>query len=200
MARVNKATAEAHRQELVQAAGRLFREKGLDAVGVAEISRAAGLTHGALYSGFASKRALAVAALLDGWAASRVRHAQAFGATPDLGGILDHYVSTRQRDDRVNCCAMVASASEAARQDATYRDAFAVMFAELAATVQGALERQGVAEAKRKALTLAAGMVGAVAVARSLEGAASDELLEAARVTLAELAVSDQAGGAKREE
>ncbi len=48
--KVTKEKAAENRAALVQAAGRLFRERGIDGVGVAEISKKAGLTHGALYN------------------------------------------------------------------------------------------------------------------------------------------------------
>ena len=57
--KVSKEQAAQHRAAIVEAAARLFRERGLDGVGVAEITRAAGLTHGGFYGHFASKEALA---------------------------------------------------------------------------------------------------------------------------------------------
>lgn len=185
MAKVTKETAESHRRALAETAGRLFREKGLDRVGVAEISREAGLTHGAIYSGFASKHDLAVAALKAGREQSRRRLESAAGPAPDLVTLLRYYVSGRQRDDWTACCPMIASASEAARQDGEYRKAFGVMFLDFTGTIQAALERQGTPDARSKALAVAAGMIGAVAVARTLDEAMSDELLAAARETLA---------------
>src|ERR1700721_4074420 len=59
---VSKATTELNRGALLGAASRLFREKGIDGVGVAEIAKEAGLTHGALYKHFPSKDALAAEA------------------------------------------------------------------------------------------------------------------------------------------
>src|ERR1700730_18966164 len=61
--KVTKEKVNENRAALVQAAGRLFRERGIDGVGVAEISKTAGLTHGALYAQFSSKEALAAEAL-----------------------------------------------------------------------------------------------------------------------------------------
>ena len=55
-------TAEKHEQILTEAA-RLFRERGLSGAGVAEIMKAAGLTHGAFYAHFPSKDALAAKAV-----------------------------------------------------------------------------------------------------------------------------------------
>ena len=188
MTRVTKEAAEAHKRDLVDAAGRLFREKGLDGVGVAEIGRKAGLTHGAIYSGFASKSELAVTALKAGGEDSVKRTVKATGTNPDLETILRHYVSKRQRDDWTSCCPMIASASEAARQDDTYRNVFVEMFLDFASTVQAAMERQGTPDAHQKALAVTAGMIGTVAIARALKGKAADELLAAACTSFAELA------------
>src|SRR5271157_1635812 len=48
-----------HRAALVATARRLLQQRGFDRAGVAEISREAGLTQGALYGQFKSKDALA---------------------------------------------------------------------------------------------------------------------------------------------
>ena len=56
--KVSKETSAKHRDELLKAASRLFRERGFDKVGIAEIAAAAGLTHGAFYTHFESKEAL----------------------------------------------------------------------------------------------------------------------------------------------
>jgi TetR/AcrR family transcriptional repressor of nem operon len=85
---------------------------------VAELSEKAGLTHGALYAQFASTQDLAAEALADGLARGHARlTAAAAHADAPLEALLDFYVSRRHRDDMVRCCAMVASASEIARQD-----------------------------------------------------------------------------------
>jgi len=66
--KVSKEKAAENREALVQTAARMFRERGIDGVGVAEICKQAGLTHGALYAQFSSKGALAVEALAHGLA------------------------------------------------------------------------------------------------------------------------------------
>src|SRR5687768_14918347 len=71
--KVTKEQAAAHRAAIVAAAGRLFRERGFDGVGVAEITRAAGLTHGGFYGHFASKDALAAEACGQAFAESLAR-------------------------------------------------------------------------------------------------------------------------------
>src|ERR1044071_923071 len=61
--RVSRQEAAENRERIVEAASRLFRDKGLDGVGVDAIMREAGLTHGGFYGHFASKDALAAEAV-----------------------------------------------------------------------------------------------------------------------------------------
>src|SRR5436853_7940828 len=61
--RVSKEKAAQNRKQILTAAARLFRENGIRATGVDSISQRAGLTHGAFYSQFESKEALAAEAI-----------------------------------------------------------------------------------------------------------------------------------------
>ena len=57
--RVSKEKSAENRERILEAAARLFRERGLSGVGVDALTEAAGLTHGSLYSQFGSKSRLA---------------------------------------------------------------------------------------------------------------------------------------------
>ena len=70
--KVSREQVAEHHRRIVGAAGKLFRENGFDGVGVADIMKSAGLTHGGFYGHFASKedlvaQACAGAANADGW-------------------------------------------------------------------------------------------------------------------------------------
>src|SRR5213593_1685273 len=99
--RVSKERAAQNRERILTAAARLFRENGIRATGVDSISRGAGLTHGAFYSQFESKEALAAEAIrlaLSRWrrvwrrAAERKRRSEAFRS------IVAGYLSAAHRD------------------------------------------------------------------------------------------------------
>lgn len=192
--RITKEKAEENRAALVQAAGRLFRARGIDGVGVAEISKEAGLTHGALYAHFPSKEALAAEALGYGVArgAARLNKHTRDGA-PDLGEFLDYYLAPATRDDMVNGCALAASASEIGRQDL----ALSAHFTEGLLRTATAFERHIAktrpdADARKTGLAIAAALIGGVAAARATAKAdpgLSDELLAAMR------SIVDQLGG-----
>src|SRR6202000_1086141 len=135
--RVSKEQAETNRTSLLQAASRLFREKGFDGVGVAEVAKEAGLTHGALYAHFPSKDALAAEAFSDGIAqrlASMRRRKRTFEE------YLDAMFSTEHRDNLANGCPMTASASEVARQGTAVASSFAQAFEDTVAILEESIE------------------------------------------------------------
>lgn len=178
--KVSKERAAANRAAIVAAAERLFRERGFNGVGVAEITKAAGLTHGGFYGHFASKEALAAEACGEAFAKSRARA----GRAADLGDYLAGYLSERHRDGAETGCPMPAYATEVARQGSHVQEHFAEgveRFVErLMGLMAGESDRAG-------AIALASAMVGGMALARATAKAApelSGEILAALREQL----------------
>lgn len=185
--KVKKEQSDANRAALLKAAGPLFREKGIDGVGVAELCKSAGLTHGALYSHFESKAALAAEALTEGHKASAKRMEDAIGATPSLKEIIDFYVSPRHRESVQHCCPLLAASSEAARQERVFQESYVAAFKDICETLEHGSARTGKKANATDSMVLAASMIGIVAVARALqevEPEISDRLLSAAQKTL----------------
>ncbi len=190
--RITKEKAEENRQSLVKAAGKLFRERGIDGVGVAEISKEAGLTHGALYAHFPSKEALAAEAFGHGAERARVRlSTMMVDGKPDLNAFLDFYLSTEQRDKPAHACAMAASASEVGRQDVGLSARFSESFERMAGFFeQHIAATKPEADARADALTIASALIGGAAAARATAKAnplLSDEILRSTRRVLGEL-------------
>ena len=53
--KVSKEQMAENRERILDVAAQLFREKGFDGIGVADLMKSAGLTHGGFYGHFASK-------------------------------------------------------------------------------------------------------------------------------------------------
>jgi TetR/AcrR family transcriptional regulator, transcriptional repressor for nem operon len=190
--KVSKEQVAQNRDALIQAAARLFRERGIDGVGIAEICKQAGLTHGALYAQFRSKEDLAAEALADGTArANGWMTARLEGREPTLTNHLDSYLSSQHRDNLGGGCAMAASASEIARQPRDVSVAFTDGFSELSSIIERSLAKNGSAvERRQRALAITAGMIGAIAAARATakaNPALSDDILVAMRRFLDEV-------------
>jgi TetR/AcrR family transcriptional regulator, transcriptional repressor for nem operon len=183
--RITKQRAAENRGRVVDEAARLFREKGFDGVGVAELMAAAGMTHGGFYNHFGSKDALEAAACERVFEASVAKIA-AIAEVSDgtarkasFAAYREHYVSPASRDATAASCPMVAFAGDVTRQSEAVRDAYArglSAYVEAFAKASGA-ER---AEALRAFATLAGALTLARSVASS-DPALSDEILAAAR-------------------
>ena len=168
MARSSKQDAAKHRQQVIQGASELFRERGIDGVNVGELMGAAGLTHGGFYRHFASKDELA------GLAAAHAIAAQA-ETLGDEREFIERYLSPEHRDDVAHGCVVSALGAELARADEPVRDAF---LEEYRAFVNRFDDRE-------QALAKLATMVGALVISRATKGdPLSDEVLAAARGAL----------------
>src|SRR5579885_3634104 len=98
--KVSREQVQEHRDRILAAAARLFRERGFEGVSVAQVMQAAGLTHGAFYGHFDSKDALIREAVAyEPPAAPRKR------AEPESAAeYADSYLSTRHRDNLGTGC------------------------------------------------------------------------------------------------
>jgi TetR/AcrR family transcriptional repressor of nem operon len=187
--KVTKEKTAENRAKLLKAAARLFRERGIDGVGIADICAAAGLTHGALYAQFSSKEALAAEAFDEAFARGFSKLAKVGGTNrPTLEDYLDFLISSRQRD-KLAGCPLTASTSEVARKDKALSASFSAGFEKMVATIEPTVDQSLPASARHDhALTIIAAEIGAIAVARATAKARpdlSDNVLAAARRVLA---------------
>jgi TetR/AcrR family transcriptional repressor of nem operon len=125
--RVSREQADQNHQQMLSAAARLFRERGISATGVDAITNHAGLTHGGLYSQFGSKEALAAEAIR--FAAGRSKRVWERAAQRKRGKnvfpeIVAGYLSREHRDAPGNGCVVAALGADIARQPRAVRQAF----------------------------------------------------------------------------
>jgi TetR/AcrR family transcriptional repressor of nem operon len=190
--KVSKEQVARNRIRILDAAGKLFRAKGFDAVTVAEVMQAAGLTHGGFYGYFKSKEDLIAESL-----AHMLSDASNATAEMDLLDAAAEYLSARHRDDLAGGCAVAALASEGVRQAPAARRTMTASLRRqidrLARTAPGADE----AARRRAAIASWAAMVGAVTLARiSDDRQLSDEVLEQTRAFLSQQAAPRKGGKA----
>jgi TetR/AcrR family transcriptional repressor of nem operon len=186
--RVSREKAAEHRDRIIDTAGALFRAKGFGGIGVADIMKAADLTHGGFYGHFASKDDLVAQASRRTMARAAANWTKLVEAAPDnpYAALLEHYLSPKHRDDPGKGCAFAALGNDAARSGKIVRKAFAEGLAPLidilAQSIAGkSIPSKSKAVRRRKAVAAMATLVGALTMARAVEGTAlSDEMLEAA--------------------
>jgi TetR/AcrR family transcriptional repressor of nem operon len=191
--RVSREKAAEHRDRIIDVAGALFRAKGFGGIGVADIMKAADLTHGGFYGHFASKDDLVAQAsrrTMDRAAANWTKLVETSPDNP-YAALLEHYLSPKHRDDPGKGCAFAALGNDAARSGKIVRKAFAEGLASLidilAQSIPGkSIPDKSKATRRRKAVAAMATLVGALTLARAVEGTPlSDEVLESAHRELA---------------
>lgn len=179
--KVTKAQAQANRAHIVETASTLFRERGYDGVGVADLMAAAGFTHGGFYKHFASKTDLMAEASICGLA-----HSADAAAGVNLADFLGYYISREHRDNPGNGCTMAALSADAARQPASVKAAFAAgIEAQVGRPVGegGPLDEALSPDLRARRIALMAQAVGAVVLSRACpdDSPLADEILEACR-------------------
>ena len=117
---VSKEKAVENRQAIVAAAARLFRERGVDGVGLVELMKEAGFTPGGFYNHFKSKQALAQEVVTDAMALADTQLTTALAEPLAKGDEallrqLRFYLSPGHRDDIEEGCAIAGLATDVAR-------------------------------------------------------------------------------------
>src|ERR1700691_1434809 len=125
--RVSREKAAEHRERIIEAASSLFRAKGFGGIGVADIMKAADLTHGGFYGHFASKDDLVAQASRRTAARAAANWQRVVADAPGqpYAALLRHYLTPRHRDEPGHGCAFAALGTDAGRSGKAVRDAFA---------------------------------------------------------------------------
>ncbi|WUR15193.1 TetR family transcriptional regulator [[Empedobacter] haloabium] len=175
--KVTKAQAQANRARIVETASTLFRERGYDGVGVADLMAAAGFTHGGFYKHFGSKGDLMAEA-----AACGIAQTVALSEGADLARFVRVYLSREHRDARATGCTLAALSGDAARQPEAVRATFAAGIENLLAALGAATapDDAGATERRARYLDVLAHAVGALVMSRACPDDAplADEILQ----------------------
>jgi len=176
--RYGKDHKQATRQRILEAAGRRFKQDGIDGAGVAAVMSDAGLTNGAFYAHFASKEDLVANVLADQLRAQR----HSFGAQPSdragLEAIIRFYLSPEHRDQCADGCPSAALLDEIARRPAATRQAYSDELLGIAEYIAARLDPTDPEAARTDALALFGMLIGTLQLARALtDRDLSDQLL-----------------------
>lgn len=179
--KVSREQAAKNREEILTVAAKLFRERGFDGIGVADLMKAAGLTHGGFYGHFESKEALISEACTRALAASHDRWTKVVENNPDdpLAEVAKNYLSTAHRDHPGKGCLLAALGAETSRQNAPVRRAFTDGLRPLIDLLASAAPARTKAQKRQRALAMISGLIGAMILARAVDDPQlSDEILE----------------------
>lgn len=164
--------------------GELFRSKGFSGIGVADIMKAAELTHGGFYGHFASKDDLVAQASRRSMqrAAQNWKKVVAESGSAAFATLLTRYLSPRHRDDPGQGCAFAALSGDAARCSKPVRETFAEGLETLIDILSGIVGGRTKAARRRKAIAALSELIGALILSRAVGDAGlSAEILDAGR-------------------
>jgi TetR/AcrR family transcriptional regulator, transcriptional repressor for nem operon len=176
--RYSKDHKQATRQRILEAAGRRFKQDGIDGAGVAAVMSDAGLTNGAFYAHFASKEDLVANVLAD---QLRVQRQSFDGQPSDRAGLeafIRAYLSPQHRDQYADGCPSAALLDEVVRRPAATREVFTDELMRVIDDIASRLDRTDAEAARTDALAIFGMMIGTLQLARALtDRDLSDQLL-----------------------
>jgi TetR/AcrR family transcriptional repressor of nem operon len=192
---------ETHARIVKKASVRL-REKGAHGIGVADLMKDAGLTHGGFYAHFDSREALVIEAFAYAMDRSTDRWRKLAEQTPldkRFATIVDSYLTPVHRDDPGHGCAIPALSAEIAREGPKTRKAFAAKLDQMIDMIAEQIPDVPRKTARKQAMASLATMMGTLVLARVAgSGEFSDDILGAGREAVLERAAVAKSVPGKR--
>jgi len=178
-----------HKQEtharIVKKASVRLREKGAHGIGVADLMKEAGLTHGGFYAHFDSREALVIEAFGYAMDRSTERWRKIAEETPPekrLATIVETYLTPLHRDDPGHGCAVPTLGAEIARESPKTRRAFAAKLDQMIEMMADQIMDAPRKAARKQAMAALATMIGTLVLSRIAGGGEfSDDILSAGR-------------------
>lgn len=173
--KVSREQMAENKRRILDVASRLFKDKGFESVSVAEVMKAAGLTHGGFYGHFTSK---------DDLVAQTLEHALAADSYGDgeFSDFVRSYLAPRHRDNPGNGCPTAGLAAAIRHQTPAAKAAMTEGLRAQITRIEKALPKKGSTDMRRAAIGSWAAMVGAVILARAVDDPElSDEVLDETR-------------------
>ena len=185
--KVTRQQAAQNRERILDAAAQLFRERGFEGIGVADLMKEAGLTHGGFYGHFSSKDDLiaqASARELTRSLAHWSNFAERASGDP-LSAVADAYLNRSHRDNPGAGCVLAALGPDVARQGSPVRSAVTDYVRSVVDLLVTLVPGRSKAARRRKAISAYATLVGAMVLARAVDDRAlSQEILDAGRASV----------------
>jgi TetR/AcrR family transcriptional regulator, transcriptional repressor for nem operon len=166
--KVSKETMAEHREQIITAAARRFREGGFDNVSVGDIMKEVGLTHGGFYGHFSSKEELVALASLRAMTEVLAKWQKVVDEAPGdrMEALADSYLSLRHYNHPEKGCLVAALGSELSRQPSAVKDAITAGLENRLEFLSGIAPGKTKALRRKQAIIALAGMVGGMILAR----------------------------------
>ncbi|NMM46474.1 TetR/AcrR family transcriptional regulator [Rhodospirillaceae bacterium KN72] len=171
--RVSRDQAAENRQNVIDVASRLFRERGFDGIGIKDLMAGAGMTQGAFYKQFQSKEDLAAQASKRALEDAVNRWSRAITENPDdpigvISAIVEFYLSPEHLGEKMNGCPMVALGADAARQGSDVKASFESGINVHLDILENLIAETGDEKPRDTAMAILSMMIGAMTLSRAV--------------------------------
>jgi TetR/AcrR family transcriptional regulator, transcriptional repressor for nem operon len=180
--KVTREQAAQNRQRILDVAAQLFREHGFEGIGVADLMKEAGLTHGGFYGHFSSKDDLIAQASARELMRSLEHWSNLAGRASDdpLSAVAGTYLTRSHRDNPGTGCVLAALGPDVSRQGPAVRRAVTDYVRSVCDLLVKLVPGKSKAARRQKAISTYATLVGAMVLARAVDDRAlSQEILDA---------------------
>jgi TetR/AcrR family transcriptional regulator, transcriptional repressor for nem operon len=186
---------KSNHERILRTAAKRLREKGLEAVAIADVMKEVGLTVGGFYKHFDSRDDLVVEALRSASWQRSAQPADASEPSLSLAAFIDEYLSEKHRDRPGSGCLIGALAGDVARSNKRIRALATEKVRSALELIAGLLpDKQddagsaingGPELARKRAALVFSALVGAIALSRAVsDPSLSDEILQSVRELL----------------
>jgi TetR/AcrR family transcriptional repressor of nem operon len=185
--KVSREQAARNRERILDAAARLFRERGFDGIGVADLMKEAGFTHGGFYGHFSSKDDLIAQASSRELTRSLAQWSEvgARRSGDRLSAIAGVYLTGTHRDNPGAGCVLAALGPDVSRQGSAVRRVVTDYVRSVCDLLVKVVPGKSKAARRQKAISTYATLVGTMVLARAVDDRVlSQEILEAGRVAV----------------
>ncbi|WP_213938066.1 helix-turn-helix domain-containing protein [Pseudomonas sp. dw_612] len=164
--KVTKDQAAANKEAILAAASRLYREKGIDGIGIAELSRSVGLTHGGFYGQFPGGKEQLASEAVSRTFESNIQDWQNAKSIPEL---IKGYLTQAHLDNWSKGCPIPALGADVARTGGTVSKSFTQGVERLIGTLMALIEGEDQDAKYQESLRILSSIAGAILIARALD-------------------------------
>ncbi|RON40140.1 TetR family transcriptional regulator [Pseudomonas frederiksbergensis] len=164
--KVTKDQAAANKESILKAASRLYREKGISGIGIGELSRSVGLTHGGFYGQFPGGKEQLASEAVSRTFESNIQDWRDAKSIPEL---IKGYLTQAHLDNWTEGCPIPALAADVARTGGTVSHSFTQGVERLIETLMALVEGETQDAKHQESLRILSSITGAILIARALD-------------------------------
>jgi TetR/AcrR family transcriptional repressor of nem operon len=162
--KVTKEQKTHNKEQILKAASRLYREHGIDGIGIGELTRSVGLTHGGFYRQFPDGKQQLVSEAI---ARSFDEYQALWSSKTTLAEVVECYVCDEHRDNTLDSCPIPTLAADVSRMGGLASESWTQGLQRLLSILKTCKGRDGQRVSESQALQVVASISGAMTIAKA---------------------------------